>query len=381
MALTPTAPSTQYIASGDTLPVGKGAPTTTELLARADGTVRVTWTAASSGADRYIVRPLGGGGTTADASAREVTISGLAAGSSHRFEVETQLGDTTAVSAASNQVTVANVPGTVSGLSAGVIDRNATTVRVDVSFNAASANGSPVTGYVVAYSGGGVSGSTTISGTSTTLTISCSGQALCTSGGTLNVSVHPTSAVGNGAAVSTTAPVSTPPPPPPANGDVKVTGVGYEAPDLYQSEIPVYATFAHLPSWSAFSGTCHVYVSGAINTNFQIDCGTGGEVYLGGAMGPAQVQVSVQTSSGVTSATASGEIPHRTTWGWCRHEGGMEVCSRSRTRCKYVRVSSASASMPLTVRERMLLSMALCRGVVRRIPKLSGAGNSARAVR
>ena len=47
----------------------------------------------------------------------------------------------------------------------GVIDRNATTVRVDVSFNAASANGSPVTGYVVAYSGGGVSGSTTISGT------------------------------------------------------------------------------------------------------------------------------------------------------------------------------------------------------------------------
>src|SRR5690625_4183633 len=236
--------------------------------ARADGSVRVTWTAASSGAGRATVRPLGGSGTTAGASARSVDIVGLAAGSSHRFEVETQLGETTAVSAASNQVTVANVPGTVSGLGASMVDRDASTVRVSVSFNAASANGSPVTGYVVAYSGGGVSGSTTISGTSTTLAISCSGQALCTSGGTLNVSVHPTSAVGNGAAVNTSASIDAPPPPPPANGDVKVTGVGYEAPDLYQSEIPVYASFAQLPSWSAFSGTCHFYVSGASNTNF-----------------------------------------------------------------------------------------------------------------
>src|SRR5690606_17323136 len=95
-----------------------------------DGTVRVAWTGASSGADRYVVRPLGGSGTTAAGSARDVVITGLTPGAAYRFEVETQLGATTAVSAASNEVTVANVPGTVTGLSAVVEDRSASTVRV-----------------------------------------------------------------------------------------------------------------------------------------------------------------------------------------------------------------------------------------------------------
>lgn len=40
IALTPTLASTQYIAAGDTVPTGRGAPTTAELLARADSIER-----------------------------------------------------------------------------------------------------------------------------------------------------------------------------------------------------------------------------------------------------------------------------------------------------------------------------------------------------
>ncbi|WP_413452615.1 hypothetical protein AA0Y32_09855 [Georgenia phoenicis] len=285
--------------------------------AQPDGSVRVTWTGASSGADRYVVRPLGGGGTTADGSARDVVLTGLTPGAPYRFEVETQLGSTTAVSAASNEVTVANVPGTVSGLSASVVDRTGSQVRVAVSFSGAPANGSPVTGYRVEHSGGGTSGSTTTGGTSTTLTVACSGQALCTTGGQLTVSVQATSQVGNGAAVSTTVSVPAPPPPPPANGDAVLSGVYSGTPGLHDSAIPMYVDVLAHPSWTGYTGTCRIDVSGAQNGSWTVPC-RAGQVYVGALEQFQSITVRMTAvEAGVSSAAVSGEAPPRNQWAQC----------------------------------------------------------------
>lgn len=241
-------------------------------------------------------------------------------GSTVRFVVETRLGSSTAVSAPSNSVTIPGVPGAPSSLAASLSGRSGTVLTVTVSIGASQDNGSAVVTRTIRYSGGGVSGTATTGGTSATLTIDCSGRALCTSGGTLQVTATATNGVGEGSATSTNVAIPAPPPPPPAAGDVVVTSVDHQSPGLRDPEVPVVASFSPPASWRDH-GQCELHVAGAITfVNRSFPCGTT-DAYLGGVSGGGgSVTVVVRAivnGRAVDSAAVTGEIPPRNWWGYC----------------------------------------------------------------
>ena len=84
-----------------------------------------------------------------------------------------------------------------------------------------------------------------------TLTIGCAGRQLCTSGGTLNVSVTATNGVGSGPAGSATVSVPAPPPPPPAPGDAVISDLMWSEPGINDQQIPVYVRLAPPAGWAA----------------------------------------------------------------------------------------------------------------------------------
>lgn len=313
--------STTTIRTDDCPPDPATAARNVSAEALENGTVRVNWDAATSGADSYVVRPQGGSGTTVSGSARTVVISNIQRGTTVRFEVETQLSGTTAVSDLSNAVTTADVPGAVTGISLSMQDRTESQVRVAVSYNAASANGSPVTSYRIDYSGGGVSGNQTVTGLSTTLSISCGGQTLCSSGGKLTVTVTPVSSIGNGATASNSVSIPAPPPPLPSNGDTRISGIGAHEPGLADPDVPMYATLTSNESWSHWATSCQLEISGpGINSTTDVNCDRSGDVFLGTASSAGQVHVEmVGTVNGtqIRSAVAEGWAPPRNTWGYC----------------------------------------------------------------
>lgn len=114
-------------------------------------------------------------------------------------------------------------PGVPPGVTVSLVGRTAADVTVAISWGAATANGSPVTGYSVVGTGSftGGSKSAQAAGTSTQLTLPCAGTQFCQNG-RLDVAVTAVSQAGQGAAGSTTwavppaATTNPPPPPPPA---------------------------------------------------------------------------------------------------------------------------------------------------------------------
>ncbi|MBZ2199339.1 fibronectin type III domain-containing protein [Occultella gossypii] len=290
------------------------APTNVTATLNANNTVTVSWTAASSGADEYRVSPNGGAATSVTGTSATLTL----APGTYTFTVTTQLDATSATSAASNAVTVAGAPGAAGTPAISGVTNNGSRVQANVSWSAAAANGAAVT-YTVAYTGG----SLTTTGTSTPITINCSGASPCAAGGTLDVTVTPSNAIGSGPASSASASVPAPPPPPPANGD-SVVSVSSSRPGLYDEQIPFSVNYSAPAGWAAHPGTCTLYISGAINDTRTVACNASGYVYGGAANGNTTINAYMTATGGgvnASSATVSETLPDRGTWGYCNGEG------------------------------------------------------------
>ena len=293
-------------------PVEATAPSNVTAQALGGGQVRVTWTAASSGADTYIVHPSNGGAT--DAGTATSVVLDLAPGQ-YTFRVEAQLDGTSATSGASPQVTVAGPPGAPGSVSGSVTNQTLSAVTVRVNWSAAAANGSSISGYTVSLSGGGTQ---TVSGTQATFTINCSGQSLCHDGGTLTAQVTATNAEGNGPTASGT--VTVPAANIPRNGDdvlrdsVRVDSQG--------GVITGSITYEPNSAWANFDGTCTVTVNGGPPQ--AIACSASTTVWSGSARIYEELQASVSVTavgSGInaTSSTWVHEGPH----GWCDPQSGI----------------------------------------------------------
>lgn len=298
-------------------PRAPAAPTGVTAVAGGDGAVTVSWTPSRTPVDAYLVGPEGGSTTTTAGDATSIVLRDLPPGTGVRFVVQAQREGLTTPSAASNAVTVAGPPGGVGGLTATLAGRAGDVLTIAVSWAAAADNGSPLSGYTVAWSGGGTSGSTTTAATGATLSVPCAGQPLCTAGGTLTVSVTPANGVGAGPAASAGVSVAAPPPPPPADGDAVVAFVQYGTPGLSDREVPMSAQLSPPASWAAHQGGCTLVVNGAAAGS--VSC-SGGAVHLGGfSGGSVTVAVRAENVGGrtVTSASVTEQVPPRNTWAYC----------------------------------------------------------------
>lgn len=299
-------------------PTAPTAATGVGASAAGDGSVTVSWTPASSGADAYVVAPEGGSGTQVDGAATSVVLRDVPAGAGVRFVVQTRLGGAVAQSAPSNAVTVAGPPGAPGAVSASLAGRSGDSLSVALSFSAAAENGSPVTSYTAHWSGGGVSGSAGVPAGGTTLAVGCAGRELCTAGGTLQVTVVARNGVGDGPGGSGAVTVPAPPPPPPAAGDVVVTALDASAPGTYDSEIPMTAYLSPPATWRQHAGGCRIVVDGSATP---IACDHSGAVPVGSYPQYTYVSVHVEAldvaGAVVASATVTAQVPARNTWGQC----------------------------------------------------------------
>lgn len=239
-------------------------------------TVQVTWTPSSPAADEYVVIPNPGGGTVSAGTATSANVD-VTPGATYTFTVRATSGSQTATSSASNSVAVAapaTVPGTPSGATASYTDRSGTSsVTVAVSWTAPADGGSPITGYALSWDGG----STTVAGTSASVTIPCSGQPLCTSGGTTAVSISAVNGVGQSGAATATATIPAAPVPVPQDGDPVLDG--QVAGDNEAGEYSATFTYTPTATWASTPGTCTISVNGGAAQ--AINCSTPTTVYGG----------------------------------------------------------------------------------------------------
>ncbi|WP_165367816.1 fibronectin type III domain-containing protein [Phytoactinopolyspora endophytica] len=228
---------------------------------------------------------------------------------------------TATVDAPPPQITPPSAPQNVSAQARNRTD--AGTVVIDVSWAAPADDGGASVTYDVAVSGGGASGSSNgVSGTSATVTLSCSGQPLCADGGTASVSVTAKNQAGSSGADETTASVDAPPPPPPSNGDSVVTWVESRQPGEYEYDVPVVVRYGIPEGWAYHGSDCELVYSGRLNGTDSIPCEQGSkERYIGGVPGGGgTVTAYIRTranGSWVTSAEVPGEVWPRNTWGYC----------------------------------------------------------------
>lgn len=292
------------------------APTGVTATANADGTVTVTWTAASGDVDSYLVGPVGGSTTSVDDGTTSVVLRDVPAGQGVRFVVQSVRGSETVASAPSAAVTVAGPPGAPSGVAISARSSTGTSHELTLVWDAAPANGSPVTAYDVRWNGAGLGGSTTVAVTSATIGFDCTGTPLCEQGGTLTVTVTARNAAGAGPAathaVAFEAYVGMP-----AEGDVVVRGLRAGTPGRNDPGVPMYATLAPPASWVENAGTCTLVVSRGEAPSTGIGC-VAGEVYLGSFDGGGgTVSVAVRAGTGVTSAAVTDTVPDRREWAYC----------------------------------------------------------------
>lgn len=293
-----TPPTTEPPTTAPTTPpvvVASAATNVTAALAGAN--VRVSWSAATSGADNYLVRPVGGVATNAG-SATSVEIP-QARGTTASYEVVTVLGTTEAVSAPSGPVSTPAEPGTPS---AGVtltrlsLDQ----VQLDVSIGAPADGGAAITGYTLTLSGTGVSDTVAL-GTQTSYStiVACGGQTLCRDGGSVTASVTATNAVGTSASGSGSGSLGAASIP--RNGDGVLDG----STSVNGGSAMLSITYIPNAAWINTEGTCRVIPeSGAEQI---IACGTSQQV----ASRPSQRNADGTLSVTVTftgSGSASGIV-------------------------------------------------------------------------
>ncbi|GMA30759.1 hypothetical protein [Litorihabitans aurantiacus] len=225
------------------------AATGVSATARPDGTVIVTWNAATR-ADRYSVRPAGGGQLTDAGTATSATVP-AAAGSTVAYEVVSHVGTETAVSAASGSVTVPARPG-APGVGVTVTRNSPQQVALSFAITPPADGGSPIIDYTLNFSGPSVTPTQVPLGGQTThaVTIDCNAQGLCRDGGTVSATVTATNAAGEGAAGSGSGSLAALPVP--SDNDGVLTGRNSTGTNTVTAAVD----YAPIASWVETPGTC-----------------------------------------------------------------------------------------------------------------------------
>lgn len=217
--------------------------------------VRVSWGASTPAASEYVVFPSSGGSVSAGTSTSAVL--SVARGADYTFRVEARWDGQDAMSTPSNTVNVpapATAPERPGDATAVYTTRSGTTsVTVQVSWDAPADGGSAITGYAVAWSGG----STTVTGTSTPVTINCSGQALCVTGGSVTITIRAVNAIGQSSEATATATI-------PSNDTIPQNGDNVLTVANNSDTVTNAGSITYVPTstWANFSGTCSYSVDG-----------------------------------------------------------------------------------------------------------------------
>lgn len=278
------------------------APTNVTATYDGDNRVVVSWNASSPAADEYVVIPSSGGSVSAGTQT-SATLT-VARGASYTFTVEARLtGQTPATSAASNSVNVpapATAPAAPGGVTGSYVSHSGTSsVTISVSWTAPADGGSPITGYRVTPSGGST---VTVTGTSTQVTVPCSGS-LCTTGGSVSVSVAAVNGVGPGPAETGSASI-------PANTSIPQNGDAVLDTSQYLDENNrFHGTITYQPNaaWASFTGTCTATVGGSSQV---ISCSESTVLWSGSARRNVGLHgsASVTASGGAVNATSSASV-------------------------------------------------------------------------
>ena len=237
-------------------PVAVSAPVISAARATGPSSAAVDWTQSGPGAASYTVLVDGASAATVAGGTTAATLTGLATGSSVSVTVRATFADGRTTVSAPAAVTPAGAPGAPRGVTVSETARSRTSATFALSWRAASANGSAVTGYRVSASG--AHGSDTWSGSSTSASVTVPCDAAQTSCGSLSVSVTATNGIGTGPAGTGSAAVS---PRPglamPASGAVVVSGQLSESVDD-ELDWNRTTTLQLTPpaSWSGFQGVC-----------------------------------------------------------------------------------------------------------------------------
>lgn len=309
-----------------------GAPSNVTATLQADGTtIRVTWSPSSPGAEEYVLQP-SSGGTVSVGTATSFDFASGTPGQSYSFTVEARrTGYQAATSTASNTVAIpvpATAPAAPGGVSGNVSSRDGvTSVTIDVSWTAPADGGSPITGYTVTPDGGGA---VTATGTSTQVTVPCSGS-LCTTGGTVGLSVVAQNAAGPSSPGTGSASV-------PANDSVPQDGdevVLMSQGTANADGNPWSIYYQPIARWASFTGTCTV--SWSVDGSSQsatIPCGQGYAIDSGNAFtSGVDVWATVTASGGGVNASSSGGgyVPTHRETGYCDWVGGIYQCFQAQS--------------------------------------------------
>ena len=286
------------------------APTNVAAVHEGGGQVRVSWSPSSPAADEYVVTPSGGGGTVST-TGTQATLT-VAEGASYTFTVEARWEGQSATSAASNSVNVPapmTAPGAPTNVQGSYVSHSGTTsVTISVSWTAPDDGGSQITEYRVTPSGGST---VTVTGTSTQVTVPCSGS-LCTTGGTVNVSVVAVNSVGESAAGSGSASI-------PRNDSIPQDGDAVLSAHITgDSETGRYhGTITYTPNaaWASWGGTCTLTTDRG--TSQTIDCAQSVTVSAGSAPFMAGLDISGSvtiTGNGITATSTASESAAGQPW-------------------------------------------------------------------
>lgn len=262
-----------------------GTPTSVQASVVSSTQVQVGWTYTGDVPDDFTITTTGGTEVGRVAGGQRQAVVTVPAGQQVAFRVTAHLDGQSSASAASNPVTPAGVPGQPPGAAAAGVyggPWQAPTYTLTLTWDAAPANGSPITGYRVTVSTGTRSETVTLGAGARSHSISSScdrtQDASCSPGGNGTASVTAINAEGSGPQASASAADSgsIPVEPLPGGGADHVTG------ETMQWSGPGYEGFGTLrlqlappAGWAAFGGTCTFTASGGgvDNTSGAIPCG------------------------------------------------------------------------------------------------------------
>lgn len=321
-------------------PAAPDAPRGVTADAGADGSVTVTWDAAGEPVDSYLVGPSGGSATTADGTATSVVLRDVPPGAAVRFSVRAVRDGLTGAATLSPAVAVVGPPGAVAPVTAALDSRLDREVTFVVRWQPPADNGSPVTRYVVTWSGPGMSGSSTpgaITGcsaargcgagagqrTEVTVVAPCEGAGVCADGGVLTVSVAAENGVGPGVAATAELVV-----PPPSGRTTVISGIEPVTPALDDPDVRMVVHLDPPPSFRDHAGACVLEIEHSDGTRSTAgwSCQPGDVV-----IGPFQPGVVVVTarmldadgSAGAGSMPSRTEVPPRNQWASCDRVTGV----------------------------------------------------------
>lgn len=250
-------------------------PTGVSAAGLPDGTVQVSWSHSGPNAEQFVIAEIGGSTLATVGGRNRQAIVSVTPGD-HQFTVTATRRNESATSAASGPIATSGRPGAptgVGGSASGSASND--TVSVSVSWGAAAANGSAVTGYSVVVTDRFGTHTLTATGTTVGYTTSCGDSEAYCDPGAITASVTARNANGDGpsaqGAVAFTGPVASPVP---ASGTQHVTGTTGTTADSsgYGS-----SSLSLSGEWASYNGTCTYQHSGnqSGQESGSIACGAG----------------------------------------------------------------------------------------------------------